>query len=377
MDKIQTLINSKVNTYIPYHDFYYADKRFMFCKLTSIDSLDNYEINMAYNMHKINKETKDFLNTADKREQFFHDSRLLSIASNWSVLTSENIVEEFFKYPYTIYIGLENKCDTKCPQCLWFGEPSQLHKTNYFRQHNRITDEKFYKIVEFAKLGNSRIVFSGPGEPLYDDRIFEFIKYAKSQKIRKVEVAYHPNMLNEENFIKLLKLDVNPPFYIHLFLISSNLNIAKDKERIKYILRIAKNHNLSNECIVFHITYSPTMFNEAFRYFLEIKEIGYEAQLYNESYTAKHTINNNRYSCGLIFKEMYIFPDGSVGNCSIQRNILGFEDESIFSYGNIYKDSLHDIWFGEKHRKIAMEHINHNIDKDSVCANCNSWYNEC
>jgi len=69
------------------------------------------------------------------------------------------------------------------------------------------------------------------------------------------------------------------------------------------------------------------------------------------------------YPCGGLYAGMSIFPSGRVAIC----DKLG--DVDLFTYGNVFEQSLHEIWNGDAFRELRARTVDKSrIDPD--CANC-------
>ena len=85
-------------------------------------------------------------------------------------------------------------------------------------------------------------------------------------------------------------------------------------------------------------------------------------------------LNNTRHSCSAPFSSLYVFPSGAVGFCEQQRGWLGRERVESFCIGNVYQESLEQIWQGKLHQKMQQRHLNLSFDK--ICETCGAWWNE-
>ena len=67
-----------------------------------------------------------------------------------------------------------------CVSCPWFGnEIRGKWVKDYFRVDRVLTASKVKSAIEYAAKAKSKLIFSGPGEPLLDARLESFAGYAK------------------------------------------------------------------------------------------------------------------------------------------------------------------------------------------------------
>lgn len=287
------------------------------------------------------------------------------------------------EYPKQIYIGLLNRCNVECPHCPWFSKThSKTHTNDYFKTIKRLPTDKVYEILDFAAKGNSKVVFSGPGELLLDDRIFDFVEYAKKQGITDIEVATNGVLVTLEIFKKLTRYGVK--FYCGIAFndeIYSGLGddfYATHKSNLLQIARECKQNSFS---VILSVGGSIDKFSEAFAFYCKLKRIVRNISLHISKMDGKYWectngINRDRYGCFQAIGSLYVFPSGDVGACEWQRSFLGREDVSKISLGNILKDSIQNIWCGKIRNEFVRKHLNKEC-LGSICENCGSgWWND-
>ena len=86
------------------------------------------------------------------------------------------------------------------------------------------------------------------------------------------------------------------------------------------------------------------------------KEIGVEIRIYYGDFYTKKRI------CSWPWKSSYICANGDVVPCSI------LADSETVKMGNVFENSLSEIWNSEKYRNFRDQHINH--DLPSYCRHC-------
>ncbi|MCX6750918.1 MAG: SPASM domain-containing protein [Candidatus Pacearchaeota archaeon] len=212
------------------------------------------------------------------------------------------------KYPWGVDIGVTNLCNAECIMC----PHSKLKKMGTM-------DMKLYKkiIDNCHKLNIKIITLSFFGEPFLDKGLIEKIKYAKEKKMKKT----------------------NPS--INLVLVE----LEENKREIKQFYSEWKNKVDSINII--------NMGNWA----NEIEKEGTK-----ESFHFNRNIK--RKPCFLIWKKMVVDWNGDVVLCCDDWN-----HSTIL--GNLKRQTIEEIWKGEKLKKIKEAHIKGEFYKVSLCSGCN------
>ncbi|MDA3967410.1 radical SAM/SPASM domain-containing protein [Helicobacter sp. WB40] len=357
-------------------------------KLVDIDDLYKYKIEYGYKNGFFSKEIRNSMHKIGKnttKEHYYEIRKLYNLSSNWNVIG--NVFPN--KYPNLIYIGLINNCNASCNHCPWF---SNIHAkdnvTNYFTHTTKIDDLKVYEIIDFAIKSKSKLVFSGPGEPLLDERIFDFIKYAKDGGVKYISVPTNGILLDLATLKKLINLGVNE-VSMGIYFSNGNYKDEKALDNMKFQicknLQFLKDNNFDIKCKLF-VLYEIEFYKEALDFMLEISKFrdDFCVDLYNpnDKYWEQNGFNaipNKRHSCGFISSSLYVLPDGSVTKCEFQRGMLASRDVKLLSFGNIYSQTIENIWNSSLHRDICTRHkIGDNKEGMlDVCKICkSSWWNE-
>ena len=150
-------------------------------------------------------------------------------------------------------------------------------------------------------------------------------------------------------------------------------------------LQFLKDNDLDIKCQL-TIQYEIELYKEALDFMFEVSKLrdDFYVDLYNPSnkYWEQNGFNNipnKRHSCGFISSSLYVLPDGSVTKCEFQRGMLASRDVTLLSFGNIYSQTIENIWNSSLHRDICTRHkIGDNKEGMlDVCKICkSSWWNE-
>lgn len=361
---------------------------FKLCKA----NLEKFVIEYAYKNHWIEKQTRNFMHSSRDnvtKTDFFVDRRLYNLSESWEVigLDSNRLESLQLRFPKVIYIGLLNECNVNCPHCPWFSlAHQQTHTNDYFKIKRQLTSSKVNEVLEYASKGGCKVIFSGPGEPLLDSRLLEFVQKARNLGIRQIELATNGVLLNEKVFINLLEAGIN--FFDVSIIFAKEVYDKYDKDFLVNYQNTIKSLALFCEDskkarMKLSICYQKEFLKESLEFCLEIKKYeSVESQLAYYDTDAKYweagKLNNARYTCSAPFSSLYVFPDGSVGFCEQQRGWIGREQVENFRLGNLYEQNLQEIWYNQTHKQMLEKHLHLCFDEPclKICESCCSWWNE-
>jgi len=234
-----------------------------------------------------------------------------------------------------IKIQTNNTCTRKCSYC-YFGNIKGTYENNI------LSDKIVYKMIdELASINyNGRIGLFEINEPLTDPRIFNFVSYV-SKKIPKAwnMLISNGDLLNEKNLeeFNIAKLD---QLCISVY----------DKKTLDKLNLIKKNRP-----DLFEIVEVMNFINGSF-----IDNRGGNID-YKDAPHTKDYIHN---SCERVHKLLYVRPNGNVVSC-----FSDFYEVNIL--GNVYQNTLQDIWFGKKFSEFRRELNTGNRRTSALCAKCN------
>ena len=269
------------------------------------------------------------------------DDRLLSEDEWNNRMKNDFIIGEVRKYvdsvkdrvPLFDNIEIEtiNRCNGACSFC-------PVSKLNDQRPYLKMKSELFKKIIDELK----QLEYSGGislfsnNEPLLDDRIVEFHRYARENLPNsRIYLFSNGTLLSTELFLELIK-------YLDELIIdnySKDLNLIKPVEEI--ISCIGENKELKRKVSV--ILRNP---NEI------LTSRGGDAP------NRKEMITIEGETCALPFEQMVIRPDGKVSLCCN-------DPYGKITLGDVSINTLYDVWYGAEYRKlrtmiaIGRERISH------------------
>jgi radical SAM protein with 4Fe4S-binding SPASM domain len=277
------------------------------------------------------------------------------------------------KFPLGVDIGVTNACNANCIMC----PHSRLKKIGTMDM------ELYKKIIDNCeKLKIKTITLSFFGEPLLDPTLIEKIKYAKS---KGMYVAFYSNasLLNEKWARELIesKLDsitisfdgYSKETYEK---IRKNLKFETVKENILGLINLKNKMKKTNPKVNLVLVELEENKNEIKDFYKQWKKKVGSINIINmrnwandlEKEGTKESFHFNkklkRKPCSLIWQKMVVDWNGDVVLCCDDWN-----HSTVL--GNLKKESIEEIWKGEKLRKIREAHVKREFFKVPMCAGCN------
>lgn len=285
--------------------------------------------------------------------------------------------------PSNIYIEPTNACNLKCRFCARGGD-------NYYRKPGVMQLEEFKKLIDKLVENDwySPLSFSGHGESLLHKDLIPMIKYAK-EKGFNVSLISNSTFLTEEkikgllesgldrfqtmfdsmdkesyeslrvgsnfektkaNLIKLIEMneEAGHPLFVSLGLVHTSIN--KDKEETK---------KFWNSLPIDNFYHSPLFSLQA------------DSGLYSEAIKIMET--GKKGICITPFITITVLYNGDVTLCALDFN-------AKWVTGNIFKDSMEEIWNGEKAQRLRKAMLDDDTgffkETEHNCHKCNTPYIE-
>ncbi len=273
---------------------------------------------------------------------------------------------EALDFPKSILIETSNRCQGQCLFCPYSSIRKQ-EKTIYldFSRYQEI-------INEIANYNIQRLTLFNNNEPLLDQRIYDFIQYAY-EKMPNLEITLSTNgrLLTRNTLLKLKKSGLT---YLYISIptvneseyqmimgnnikkIVSLLNCINDKEIIKMI-RIAvprtKFYNIDE------------LNDKLKKYLICSWDLEYkESWNIDDSFSIISDDEKYLGPCDRPLDQMVISSNGDVIICC-----RDWKYDNIV--GNIYFDSVYNIWHSKKMKNIQKLIIEQNYDEIACCKDCN------
>jgi len=223
----------------------------------------------------------------------------------------------------------------------------------------------------------NKLYLSGFGEPLIDKRLPEFVEYAKTQGIDNISVVTNGYLLTPQIADSLVESGLNEiiismdGFTSETYdRIRIGLNFEKLAENIIRLPLISKREKVTIIISCVSLTHNQRERQEAFSRFGRYVDGIYFRQA--QGWTGKYGESDAGYTphfepnsipCRYLWDSASVYIDGAVPTCC-----LDFEAEGVM--GNALKDSLEDIWRGEKFNSCRRTHLQGQKSELVPCSKC-------
>ncbi len=277
-------------------------------------------------------------------------------------------------FPELINLETVSSCNLSCVHC-----PPHMKKfKNEVRKFGIMNLDLFEKLMkEIDEYGNRRIALHKDGEPLLHPKIFQILDRVKKYNNHTVYLTTNAHKLTKEVTESLLKNQIDvinfsigaatKEFYSkvrgnnfekvidNILFFLEQRELAEWKPRVLVqIINLPQFPEMAEEIKKFNKFWSS--------YNVEIQEwenLTWGIFEYKDS-------DKKRYPCYSLWESMVVNSDGLVSACC-----MDWQQKLIT--GDANTELLHDIWKGEKLKKIRKIHIENNEAELSACATCNYW----
>ena len=268
-------------------------------------------------------------------------------------------------FPIQVRIENTNLCNAYCTIC---------PREKLTRGRGTMGLSLYKRIVkELAEGGTKELHLQGYGEPFVDREIVEKIRLAKEAGIPYTFMVTNASFLNEETSRELLasgldKLKIS--FYglnkTEYESVHRGLNFEEVKGNVERLLLLKK--KLKRKTPVISLKYIGSFR----RFFSFILEWGFRARvsyarLHNYGYGRRFNNpkkNRKNRACPIVARPiMQVLWDGTVVPCCYDF------DGRIF-LGDLSRQSVKDIWNGERYRSFREIHGKRDYEKIPTCFNC-------
>jgi radical SAM protein with 4Fe4S-binding SPASM domain len=284
--------------------------------------------------------------------------------NKWIDFAKKQIISE---YPLLVDIELSSICNLKCPMCYTISD-----KFGQKVNTKRMDMDLFKKIIDEIAHKVPAIRLSLRGESTLHKNFVECIEYAKANGIKEVSTLTHGFKLTIPFFEKITKAGID---WITISIdgtdevyesIRKPLKFQDLLQKIKDIKKYKDENNLKKPVIKvqgiwpavkkntnkFYDTFAPIVdkvaFNPLIDYLWNDNEIEYLED----------------FSCPQQYQRLVIGADGLVMKCSN-------DEENVETVGDATKQTVHEIWHGEKMTKVREMHKEvRGFLKSEICRKC-------
>ncbi len=276
-------------------------------------------------------------------------------------------------FPHTISIETSAHCNLKCVMC---------ENPNMKRRKGNMDIVLFEKCIDEIKhFPDSRVYISGYGEPLFNEHIVEFVKYATENGVKNTYMNTN-GMLLDRNISKEL-IDAG----LHCLIVSvdgftkdtyESIRVGGDRdvvyENVSQYLELIKSVGQSNQMVeVQFIEMNKTlpeedMWIEYWRKQGAVLKIKPYLEWGGRKYEDESVVGDyeKRLACE-ICNEFMIMWNGDAALCTAG------DVEITNTLGHINSESIKDLW-EKKKKSFSSYHVLHEFDKlPDFCKRCNNW----
>lgn len=337
-----------------------SQKSNMFRQIKSTDENRNVQLNKGHFSMDTDERIEEFGKKLSQgwAEEYMEYRRL------WADLPENRSVRE---YPLLVDLELSSVCNLKCPMCYTITDEFKKKVTKGFMDFylfRRIIDEIAGKV--FA------VRLSLRGEATLHENFVECVKYAKKAGVREVSTLTNGSKLRGDYLEQVIDSGID---WITISVDGTGETYENIRRPIKYssiVENVSRIHALKqqrhsgrpvikvqgiwpavrNDPEKYYNTFAPitdlVAFNPLIDYLRKDEEIVYEEGFF----------------CPQLYQRVVVGSDGKAMMCSND------EDGQVI-IGDVYEQSIHDIWHGGPLNGVREMHAKLNgFKKLDVCRHC-------
>ncbi|MBL7206069.1 MAG: radical SAM protein [Candidatus Aenigmarchaeota archaeon] len=290
----------------------------------------------------------------------------------YSFFYKRNIKKKTKSRMPVLLIEPTNACNANCRTCC---------RADMKREIGFMPMGVYEKIVKDAvDMGVKSITLTGFGEPFMDPKIFEKIDIAKKHDLNVVIIT-NGSLIGKVGVEKIVNSgvdeisfsidSVNKAFFEH---IRRNLNYDVVEKNLMDLIKTRKSKKPIVSITSVLIDRDFKRIKNVYRKFDKI--VDYILVQFSHNWTGKQNelgssssgMKINKWPCPYLWWNLMIRWDGDVSLCC-------FDFDSKIVLGNVGRQSLSDIWNGEKINKMRELHLNGEKGKVDICKGCSVYPN--
>jgi radical SAM protein with 4Fe4S-binding SPASM domain len=282
------------------------------------------------------------------------------------------------KIPSYVIVENSNICNLSCIFC-----PNESMK----RKRGIISDSLFRKIVDqCAQIGVPNILIQGFGEPLLDKDYLSKVEYAKKSGIKNVHCVTNGTLLTKDisrglinaglDYIYISIDAASPQVYGQIHKIPGSSQ-PSDKfhdvvENIDNLIALKKELKSAKPGVEVRFKDFDVNKSDLRRFIKKYRNNVEKVNIFMNIFNwPGSNINNNlpksfrlvKFPCYNLWSSLYITFDGRVALCCQDY-------ECRTELGDVNKESIMDIWHGERLADIRRQHLAGKFNINPVCRDC-------
>ena len=294
--------------------------------------------------------------------------------------------------PYTLLIEPSSLCNFRCIMCF----QSAKEQGSFRYKRSLMTMECFEKAVNQASKWPGEkfkvLKLCIYGEPFTNPNFLKMLKLAKDSNIaERIETTSNVSLLDERlcrglvtNGLDYLRVSIYSAIPAkHKEITQSNVSQQKIYDNLKLLKNIKKEMGVEYPFVAVKMIDTFSEENEIFKQvYADVADELYLDQPHNwvqprdDSFIDKLYVGKkmplvkreNKVSCPMPFTTLAVRSNGDVSPCCVDW----YGGTTV---GNIFEESLEEIWQGEKLYNIQVLQLTNNREKNISCRNCEFYLN--
>lgn len=280
------------------------------------------------------------------------------------------------KFPLVILVAGASPCNAQCPHCPCTVMPEIRNTEDPYIRY-----EYFKKLADECAQYDCAVRVSGYGEALLNPTMIDSIEYAKSKGL-EASLITNGSLLNEEKAKRLLGIGIDAieiscdshkkEIYEK---IRVRLNFENTLKNIKNLVKL-RNKMGKKTSILVSIIDQPSRnpdIEGAKKYFekivdkVVIRKYLTWGVLPAADCGEPYLDPKNRPPCPYPFERLMVDPAGYIRLCP-------YDDQKLIPpFGHISKNTIREVWRGERMNKIREGHLKRKFNKVELCNRCTDF----
>lgn len=305
--------------------------------------------NTPINKGNYSMDTVERENLFEKYRGYGWEAEYKKYRGDWERCAKEKIVLD---YPLLVDIELSTVCNLHCPMCYTITDDFEKYV------HRGFMDFKLFKKI-IDEIGGKvpAIRLSLRGESTLHPDFIKCIHYAKQSGIKEVSTLTNASTLTSEYFEKMLLAGID---WITISIdglkdnyeaIRYPLKFDETLNKIKCIKQIKDKYEVKRPVIKIQGIWPALKDNveEFYNTFLPYTDLIAFNPLIDYLDNDNNIIYDDNFSCPQLYQRMVVGVDGKVMPCSN-------DEMNRLCVGDINKESVYDIWHGDKLNFLRKGH---------------------
>lgn len=321
--------------------------------------------NVPINKGNYSLETREREEQFEKNRSYGFEESYKDYRKKWSDLPKNFEVSE---YPLEVDLELSSVCNLNCPFCYTISDDFKKRVSKKFMDFNIAK-----KVIEEISNKSVALRLSFRGESTLHPNFIEIIKYAKEKGLKEISFLTNGSKLTDAYFEEMLKAGVD---WITISFDGLNeqyeynrrpLKFNEMYERLCSIKNIKRKYNSIKPVIKLQ-TIWPAIQDNPSEYYNKLSPvcdlIAFNPIIdYSKSYSNENNYEEN-FACPMMYQRIFITSEGNAVPCC--NDLL-----EEYSIGNVYSDSIYDIWHGERLNNLRNIHkLENGFKQIGICRKC-------